>query len=335
MIQRKPWKLLLALVAVLAVGLFVPLTAQAGLVTDGEFDTTTTFTDDAFNFEPPDTTTNASIWLAGESWVPNTTDKFAEKTETSTETALLVQGFLLPDTCIASGWKVKYSFKYKSPGEAGSFKIYGFNSAGSVAPDGTITGSPTEYTATLNEAEDWETVQGSFSLTGGHEALAVAFDLQSAVTDTTLEAAAALDDISVDVVAPIAVKFTPRTFNVKSNGVVSVTLSNPPSCLSLDQIVDGSVELVYVDGEDISHSISPIRVQKTGKKFMLKFSRQELAAMLGVTTGSQVPLYVTGTFATDAGDIMFEGQTTVRVINPAISKPSKPTKPGKAFNRSR
>lgn len=331
-------KLLLTL-AMAAVTLFVPWAVQANLITDPGFDDPNKFsTGTAFSTSD---TNSQKIWLAGTSWTRITGDNnFAQRAET--EEFVLLQGFPLPDlSCIGSGWKVKFGFDYQLPEPAegapstdGYFKLVGFNNgingiwdtATGNPPDGTITGGSEVFLKDSgfnhtdpNNPDDWERFEGSVTLTAPFDFLAVGLG-----PDFT-----AVDDVTVDLVAPIKVMFNPKTFNTKSKGVVTVELSSPPSCLSLNQIVPGSIRLVYGS----SPGISPIRIQKAAKKLILKFDRQQLANMLGGNVGPQVSLSVTGLFdvdndhaANDPDDLMFEGTTTVRVINPPAQKPSKPVK---------
>lgn len=329
------WKTrkLLPALAMAAVTLFVPWAAQANLITDPGFDDPTKFTTGTtFSTSDPNT---QKIWLAGTSWTRTTGDNnFAQRAGEF----VLLQGFPLPDLiCLGSGWKVKFGFDYQLPEPAegapstdGYFKLVGFNTgswdATGTAPDGTITDGSAVFLKDSdfnhtdpNDPADWERFEGSVTLTAPFDYLAVGLG-----PDFT-----AVDNVTVDLVAPIKVMCNPKTFNTKSKGVVTVELSSPPSCLSLDQIVPGSIRLVYGS----SPGISPIRVQKAAKKLILKFDRQQLADMLGGNVGPQVSLSVTGLFdvdndhaANDPDDLLFEGTTTVRVINPPAQKPSKPVK---------
>lgn len=332
MIQRKPWKLLLALVAVLAVGLFVPLTAQAGLE-NGTFTDPFNTEGQTFNVTDPDT---QEVWLAGESWGHTTegAEGFAEKSGGGND--ILLQGFELPETCIAEGWKVKVRFDYKNPSESvnGNVKVYGFtnpdsgswnSSTGVVGGDYLELLNDSNLTDTVEEGvTEWAPYQNSVTLTStqtGIKFLAIGFDLPAPVAEDS----SAVDNVELVLVAPVSMKFTPRTLNLKSKGTwVNVAISNPPECLSLTDIDTESLLLARAGNDGFPPDWSKV----LKKKVMAKFSREELIGMFpGITEPTIANVVVSGTFN---NGIAFEGVTTVKVINSGKAKKSKSAKPVKA-----
>jgi hypothetical protein len=345
MVKGKTRKLLLALVAMLAMALFVPLAAQAELI-DGTFDTDAAFdnTGQAFDVTLPDT---HEKWLSGGSWIRNNVENFAEKTIAGED--IILQGFALPeDLCIGNGWKVKVSFDYKNPDDnpenPGNVKLYTFNATSGSwnSLDGTaagFTGLPVDAdlldTLDENGQPVMEPYQTSFTLTGdasNYAFLAIGFDLPDPVTVTVDDGGtptdvtynSAVDNVVVTFVAPVNMKLTPRTLNLKSRGNwvnVAIALPRDLSCYTLADIDTSSLKLTYGGGEVAAHWS---KIQR--RKVMAKFSRQELATLLNGATGSAIVVGVCGTF-TDG--VAFEGETTLRVINPGGGSSNKPAKPAK------
>ncbi|MDI6854912.1 MAG: hypothetical protein QME75_15070 [Deltaproteobacteria bacterium] len=338
MVKGKTRKLLVALVAMLAMALFVPLTAQAELQ-NGNFDAAIDNSGQAFDVTNSDT---YEKWLAGGSWERNS-EGFAEKTGTGDD--ILLQGFALPDTCIGSGWKIKVSFDYKNPdpaeGNPGTVKVYAFNDTGSWnSADGTVIDGISLWEANLPDTivdegtgeTDWVTYQASIPLTSeasNYKFLAIGFDLPDPVTPTDVTYNSAVDNVVVTLVAPVNMKLTPRTLNLKSKGKwVNVTITMPRgSCYTLDQIdtsEGNSPRLTFAGSEGFEADWSKVLKHK----FMAKFDRQKLVDMLAGTTGSAVIVAVSGTFN---DGVAFEGETTLRVINPGGGSANKPAKPAGGF----
>jgi hypothetical protein len=326
----------------LAMALFVPLTAQAELQ-DGTFDTDAAFDNTGLAFDVTNSDTYAK-WLAGTSWVRNNVENFAEKTSDGDD--IILQGFAVPeDLCIGNGWKVKVSFDYKNPDPEnfGKVKVYTFNATSGSwdSADGVaagFTGTPVD--ADLLDTIDEETGQAvmepfqtSFTLTGdasNYAFLAIGFDLPDPVSVDGEDAPrnSAVDNVEVNLVAPANMKLTPRTLNLKSKGRwVTVAITMPRgSCYTLDQIdtSEGNLPKLTFAG---SEGFAPDWFKVLKRKFMAKFDRQKLVDMLGGTTGAAVPVAVCGTF-TDG--VAFEAETTLRVISPGGGSVNKPAKPAKA-----
>lgn len=310
----------------------VPLAAQAALQNgtfDSDFDAT------GLAFDTDDTKTQ-EVWLAGPSWARNS-EGFAEKSDSGSD--ILLQGFALPEgTCIPNNWKVKVRFDYKNPnGEvSGKVKVLGFTSGTWSSADGTTTGEPVtlveaDLADTIVNEETGETEFATFqtcsTLTGDNSNfafLAIGFDLPDPVT---VGNNSAVDNVEVLLVAPVTLKLTPRTLNLKSKGNwVTVAVSNPPSCYSLTDIDTSTLELSV--GSDCfgSDGFGPDWFKVLKNKVHAKFSRAELIEMLGTTTGQAVPVMVSGTFN---DGVAFEGVTHIKVINPGKPKPPKNNPKGK------
>jgi len=295
----------------MAAAVLMPAAAQANLIANGDFEAATTLTNASL------TAATYGQWLAGTSWavVDGTDNNFAQYGGAATD--LLVQGALLPTTsCVGAGWKVKLSFAYQlpeaaegAPPAAGQAQIAGLNPGGAwnldgsfVNPtDGQILGTFTDMTETDPAA--WGTYKNAITLPGAFEALGVGFNLPM------------VDNVIAEVVAPVSFKISPTTLNLKSRGKwVTAFISKPPSCYTLDSINADSILLSV--GES---SIPADWINRHGRKFLLKFDRQALIAMLNGATGA-ITLTVSGSF-TDG--IAFEGQTTLRVIDPGKKKAPK------------
>ncbi len=181
-------------------------------------------------------------------------------------------------------------------------QIAGFNAGGTWNPaDGAITDgtllTPVTTNVTPTNPGEWETYQTSVLLTQDFVALGVGFNLQ------------AVDNVVVEIVAPVSLKITPNTLNLKSQGNwVTAFISNPPSCYTLKDIDPATVLLTYGQNP----GFPPDTVNSQGHKFMLKFDRQQLITLLNGTTGN-VPVTITGAF-TDG--IAFAGTTNLHVIKP-------------------
>ncbi len=288
-----------------------------GLITDGGFDATASPIPYAvFSVGSP------PQWLAGGSgtWTIGMEpgNKFAQHTGAGSE--LLIQGVPAPESKCGdiAGFKVKLSFKYQSTTGAGTVLLYGFNTGGTWDPaNGNFTNGQeltkiTSLPMTPTTGDLWGTFQTSMllpSLSSGlpYAALGVGFNLP------------AVDDVVLEVVVPVSFKLTPRTLNLKSKGNwVTGFISNPSSCYTLADInierVNGDIPIFLAPEGGEPFAVDWIN--NHGKKFMCKFSRMALITAIGDTVG-QVKVFVTGTF-TDG--IAFEGETSIRVINPGKKK---------------
>jgi len=284
---------------VLAAALLTPLAAQANLVTDPGFNNpftvgslTVPSTDGLWLIASPSSWNNPPNGLAvstgGEDW--------------------LIQGCTLP-SCFGPGWQVKLSFDYQSNG-TGQVEIDGFAPSQTWDPAaGTSTGTPLT-TVTLPTNGSMTPFQTSFFSGPGSQnfaSLGVGFNLAPG-TDVSLS----VDNVVLDLVAPVSFRLTPMTLNLKSQGnFVTGFISNPPSCFTLADINQGTVQLTYGGG-----AIPAQMINAQGKKFMVKFDRGALIKLLNGTTG-QVTLTVTGAFN---DGIAFAGNATINVINPGKGK---------------
>jgi len=299
----------LVLAAVMAMALLAGQ-AQAvlspwGLITDGGFDVSAT----AGNYVDP---TMNGLWLVAPttpSWVVNGTSGVASNATGGPD--WLIQGCAPKNgfpACIGEGWQVKLMFDYQSNGTS-SVKLESFiNTQYWNTGDGSTSGTPlTTVPLPTNGAMTPKEIL--FGLTSGDfDALGVGFNLVNGTGTMTV------DNVYLNLVAPVNFRLEPMTLNLKSMGrwvTGFITISSFASCYTLAHIEKGTVKLAY-NGQTINAE----KINAKGNKFMIKFSREGLITMLGGNTGPQT-LTVTGFF--DDG-IEFAGQATINVINPGKKK---------------
>jgi hypothetical protein len=284
---------------VFAAALLAPLAAQANLVSDTGFsspttaDTLTVPNDDGLWLVAPSGSwtfsSGAAVSIGGPDW--------------------LLQGCTLPSTCFGPGWQVMLSFEYQSNG-TGQVEMVGFTDGQTWSTDnGSTDGNPLT-TISLPTNGSLTPFQTSFFLPSGSQnfvALGVGFNLATGTSVTMT-----VQNVVMDLVAPVTFRLSPMTLNLKSKGnFVTGFIRKPPSCYTLSNIVQDTVQLTYNGG-----AIPAVTVNSHGNKFMVKFDRGELINLLNGITGP-VTLTVTGTFE---DGIMFAGHTTIKVIKPGKGK---------------
>jgi hypothetical protein len=309
MIRKPSRKFLLTF---LAVALLLPLAALAAPApfTDGDFESSSPGA-------IPQTTytvgSNDGTWIAGSgNWTiapggpsgPPASKQFAQHTVVGAD--LLIQGFSiassLPVSCNVNGWTVRLSFSYQlAQGNANEVEIAGFDSGGTWNPSSDAITTGQSLTKIINLAPTatgvWGTSSTTVVLPQNFTALGVGFSLD------------AVDNVVVELVAPVSLRITPNTLNAKSQGQwVTAFISNPPSCESLKNIDPNSILLTYA----ANAGFGPDTVNSQGHKFMLKFNRQSLITMLNGATGN-VPVTITGNFM---DGVAFAGTTNLHVIKP-------------------
>ncbi|MBM4275706.1 MAG: hypothetical protein FJ134_14775 [Deltaproteobacteria bacterium] len=285
----------------LAGAVLLPLAAQANLIVNGDFEASpTTFS------EEPLSAASYGKWLAGTSWTlgSEANNDFAQYSGTGAD--LLIQGALLPATsCIGPGWKVKLSFAYQLPPEktGESVQLACLKPGGAWDLAGNLTnGQVLANITVLNDTNpgEWGIYQTSATLPDSFEALGVGFNLSR------------VDNVILEVVAPVAFKISPKTLNLKSHGNwVTGFISKPPKCYTLTDINPDTVMLSFG-----GQSIPADWINSHGRKFMIKFDRQALIAMLNGATGP-VTLTVSGAFK---DGIAFVGETILNVKDPGKKK---------------
>ncbi len=300
---------ILILGVVLAVALLAgraQAVAPWGLITDGGFDVPAT----PGNYVDP---TMNGLWLVSPttpSWVVNGISGVASNLTGGAD--WLIQGCAPQNgfpACIGENWQVKLIFDYQSNGTS-SVKLVSFTSGefwntGDGSTDGTpLTTVPLPTNGALTPKEVL------FGLTSGNfDALGVGFNLVAGAG-----VAMTVDNVYLNLVAPVNFRLDPMTLNLKSKGrwvTGFITISPFASCFTLADIQKGTVKLAF-NGQTIDAD----KINAKGNKFMIKFSRAGLITMLNNNTGPQT-LTVTGFF--DDG-IEFAGQATINVINPGKKK---------------
>jgi len=287
---------------VLAAALLTPLAAQANLVTDPGFGTPLT----ANSLTVP---TNDGLWLVG----ATTTWSLVTGAAVSTGgTDWLIQGCTLPSNGFGPGWKVNLSFDYQSVG-TGQVEIVGFTAAQTWDPaTGAATGTPLT-TIPLSAAASLTPFKTSFFLPQGSQnfaALGVGFNL-AAGTGVSMT----VDNVVLDLVAPVSFRITPVTLNLKSRGnFVTGFITKPPTGFHLADINQSTVQVTFGGGTAAVQSINA-----KGNKFMMKIDRGELITLLSGQTG---PVTVTVTGAFNDGTA-FAGDAVIKVINPGKPKGKK------------
>lgn len=315
---------MLVIFIALAVVMLLPLAAQANLLTNGDFEIINPFIPAPLSAADSATQNH---WRAGASWVyASEGGNYFAQYDAGGEQWLLQGVPFAPPSCINSSWKIRVSFSYQLPDlpepVTGQVKVAGLKAAGVWDPaTGLLGPSANDFEdlltdSALSDSGAWETYQNSINYNStafnGVTVLGIGFNL-AAGTGVSMK----MDNVVMDLVAPVSLKITPNTLNLKSQGNwVTAFISKPPSCYSLADIDQTTIKLSLAGTDTF---IMPVSFNRNGRKFMMKFDRSQLINLINGATGA-VTLTISGAFN---DEVLFEGSTSLRVINPGKG-PKKP-----------